>query len=95
VTNAADSGVVTITFPATAAPDPNVNIPIGTPSTKLYLDGATTPLAQNGKTTIAAGAGTVTISIGPGYGEIAWYLNSTVIAQGKPSIVLSKQKAGT
>jgi hypothetical protein len=95
VTNAADSGVVTITFPATAELDPNVDIPIGTPSTKLYLDGATTPLTQNGKTTISVGAGTVTISIGPGYSEITWHLNGTVIAQGKPSIVLSKRSAGT
>jgi hypothetical protein len=102
ITNAANSGVVTITFQPTGAPgtDPNSNTPIfiGSPSVKLYRDGGTTPLEQNGKTTISRGAGIITVSIDSGsYSEIKWYLNDDAIsqAQGKTSIVLSKQTSGT
>jgi membrane carboxypeptidase/penicillin-binding protein PbpC len=97
VGNAADSGTVTITFPATAAEDANTTIPIGNPSIKLYLDDETVPLTQNGTTAIT-GAGTFTVSIDAGsYASIVWYLNGNMIpaAQNKTSIVLSKRTAGT
>jgi hypothetical protein len=89
VTNAANSGTVTITFPATS----NADIPIGNPSLKLYLDGGTTPLAHNESTTIT-GTGIFTVSIDAGsYDEIIWRLNGNEIttAQGKTSIALSKR----
>jgi hypothetical protein len=94
VTNAANSGVVTITFPKTAAA---VGIPIGNPLVKLYLDGSATPLAHNGSTPITTGAGTFTVSIAAGtYTAIIWHLDNVEItkAAGKTSITLSKQKAG-
>jgi hypothetical protein len=98
VTNAADSGTVTITFLETAAEDPNTGIPIGNPSVKLYRDGGTTPLQQNGNTTISSGTGIFTVSIdGGSYSAIAWTVNGNAAsqAQGKTALVLSKQTAGT
>jgi hypothetical protein len=98
VTNAADSGTVTITFPATAEEDPNIGIPIGSPSVKLYRDGGTTPLEQNGNTAISSGAGIFTVSIDEGsYSAISWTVNgnSAGQAQGKTSIALPKHTAGT
>jgi hypothetical protein len=98
VTNAANSGTVTITFPATADLDPNTGIPIGDPSVKLYLDGGTEPLTHNGSTDIDQGAGIYTVSIDAGsYTSIVWYLNNNpqTQAQGKTSLVLSKRTAGT
>jgi hypothetical protein len=105
ITNTANSGTVTITFPATEAeggtdPDdePNVEIPIGNPSIKLYLDGGTIPLTHNGSTTITAESGIFTVSIASDpYSEIIWHLNGNLQtqAQGKTSIVLSKQTAVT
>jgi hypothetical protein len=92
ISNSADSGAVTITFPATA-PDPNADISIGEASVKLYLDGGANPLAHKGSTPIS-GTGTFTVGIGPGvYTEILWYLNGTLAAQGpgRTSISLRKQ----
>jgi hypothetical protein len=89
--------VVTIVFPATEEPDPNTQIPIGSPSVKLYLDGSQTALTHNGTTPVSRGSGTCTVSIASGlYTEIIWYLNGTKFAEGpgKTSIVLSKQTAG-
>jgi hypothetical protein len=97
ISNAANSGTVTITFPATAAEDPNTGIPIGSPSVKLYRDGGTTPLEQNGNTTISSGTGVFTVSIDEGsYSAIAWTVNGNAAsqAQGKTSITLSKRTAG-
>jgi hypothetical protein len=89
VTNAANSGEVTITFPATAGTE----VSIGNPSVTLYMEG--NPLSHNGSTTIG-GTGVFTVSIAPGkYTEIIWYLNGNLQtqAQGKTSIVLSKRTA--
>jgi hypothetical protein len=97
ISNAADSGTVTITFPATAAEDPNTGIPIGSPSVKLYHDGGTTALEQNGNTVIASGTGIFTVSIDEGsYSAITWTVNGNAAsqAQGKTSITLSKRTAG-
>jgi hypothetical protein len=112
VTNAANSGTVTITFPATAAdgepdPDPddepNTEITIEypmpeDPSVLFYLDGNSTALLHNGTTTIPTGSGIFTVNIASGsYSEIIWYLNGNpqTQAQGKTSIILSKQTAAT
>jgi hypothetical protein len=98
ISNAADSGTVTITFSATAAEDPNTGIPIGNPSVKLYRDGGTTPLEQNGNTTISSGTGIFTVSVDEGsYSAISWTVNGNAAsqAQGKTVITLSKQTAGT
>jgi hypothetical protein len=98
-TNAANSGIVTITFPVTAAdePDPNTDIPIGgNPSVKLYLDGSSTALAHNGSTTVgSAGTGTYTVSVDSGYSSVVWYLNGTAQTQFTGgTIILSKRAAG-
>jgi hypothetical protein len=97
VTNAEDSGTVTVTFPATEK-DPNTDIspPFGNPSVKLYLDGASTPLTHNGTTGITLGTGTYTVSIDPGHSSIVWYLNGSpqTQASGKTSITLSKRTTG-
>jgi hypothetical protein len=99
ITNTANSGTVTITFPATTASDPNTGIPIGNPSVKLYLNGGTTPLSHNGNTDVGtAESGICTISIDSGsYSSIVWYLNGNAVtaAQDTTSIVLSKRTAGT
>jgi hypothetical protein len=98
ISNAANSGTVTITFPETAV-DPNTEIPppIGNPSVKLYLNGGATALAHNGTTTIDAGTGTYVVSIATGHSSIVWYLNGTQLTQyaGRMSITLSKRTAGT
>jgi hypothetical protein len=102
VTNAAGSGVVTITFPETEGgsdPDTNTEIPIGNPSVALYLDANQTSLTHNGSTDIDSGAGIFTVSIDDSgsYDEIIWYLNGNpqIQAQDQTSIVLSKQTPGT
>ena len=96
VTNDADNGTVTITFPATEG-EPNAPIEVGNPSVKLYLDDETTPLAHNGSTSIVQGTGIYRVSIDAGYTSIVWYLNGTPLTQyqGAASITLSKQTAGT
>jgi hypothetical protein len=76
LTNNANSGTVTITFPPTTT-----EFTIGDPSVTLYLDGA--PLAHNGSTLITAGAGSFfTVGIAdPGPGAvITWYLAGTEAA---------------
>jgi hypothetical protein len=97
VTNAANSGTVTITFPATER-DPNTEIPLptGNPSVKLSLDGGATVLAHGGTTDIAVGTGTYTVSVDSGYYPIVWYLNGTELTQyaERTSITLSKRTAG-
>jgi hypothetical protein len=91
VTNAANSGTVTITFPETAGP--NANIPIGNPSVKLYLNNASTPLPHNGTTPIEAGTGNFTVSIDSGSDtSVIWYLNGTRQDTQNRLIVLSKQR---
>jgi hypothetical protein len=97
VSNDADSGTVTMVFPATKG-DPNTDIPppIGNPSVKLYLNGASAPLTHNGTTPITAGTGTYTVSVDPDHTSIVWYLNGTLQTQasGKTSITLSRRTAG-
>jgi hypothetical protein len=91
VTNSANSGTVTITFPPTT----NTGIPIGNPSVTLYLDN--TALVTT-STTITQGTGTFTVSIASGtYSGITWRVNGNTVAEGpeKFSLVLSKQTAGT
>jgi hypothetical protein len=102
VTNAANSGTVTITFPATAGADdsdPNAVIPIGNPSIKLYLNGSATPLAHNGTTTIGVGTGIFTVGIDDGIfytDSIVWYLNGIPQprVQKESSITLAGRTAG-
>jgi hypothetical protein len=96
VSNSANSGTVTITFQATEVAIPPVEIPIGNPSVKLYLDGGTAPLSHNGTTDISIG-GTFTVSIAAGsYTSVVWRLNGNEItaARDKTSAVLSKRTAG-
>jgi hypothetical protein len=98
VTNAAGSGVVTISFPATLEHDPNTGIPIGNPSVKLYLDGSGTPLTNNGTTFLSVDPGAAAIRIDDGtYTEIIWYVNGNKAAEGSSvtSINLPRQTAGT
>jgi transcriptional antiterminator Rof (Rho-off) len=98
VANNANSGIVTITFPATGAAIPPAEVPIGSPSVKLYLDGGTTALTHNGTTSITRGAGTYTVGIAAGsYTAILWRLNGNELptARDRTSVVLSKQTAGT
>jgi hypothetical protein len=97
ISNAANSGAVAITFPATKG-DPNTEIPppIGNPSVKLYLDGNSAPLAHNGTTVIDAGNGTYVVSIATDHSSVVWHLNGTELTQqaGRTSITLSKRTAG-
>jgi hypothetical protein len=97
ITNAANSGTVTITFPATER-DPNIEIPppTGNPSIKLYMDGNSTPLTHGGTTTITAGTGIYTVGIDSSYYSIVWHLNGTELTQyAERTSLLLRQTAGT
>jgi len=76
-------------------PYPVIDIDIGDPSLKLYMNET---LLQGKSTNITQGTGTFNVSISPGiYEDIIWYLNGNIAAEGssKTSIVLSKQIPGT
>ena len=76
--------------------DSGIDIGIGDPSIKLYLDGS--PLQDGGSSPITQGEGTYTVSIPSGtYTDIIWYVNGNVAAQGaaRTSVVMSKQTVGT
>jgi hypothetical protein len=94
VTNAADSGTVTITFPATGPGNATVNIG-GNPSVRLYLDGATDPLELNGTSDITKGLGTFTVNIDSAYTAITWRVNGTVRTETTTSIELLKRAGVT
>jgi hypothetical protein len=91
VTNPADSGIVAIIFPNTGS------FIVGDPSVKIYIEGSNAPLAHNGTTSIAGSEGIFTVRIDDSYSKIIWYVNGNpqTQAQGKTSIILSKQRTGT
>jgi hypothetical protein len=86
-----------VTVSAVFNRQPNLPIPIGSPSVILYLNDSTTPLVEGGRTNIgSAGLGTYTVSITDGsYSQIIWYLNGRAVpGETETSIVLSKQISG-
>lgn len=110
VNNITASGQVTVTVSKSGyfiSPDSmtinvfyssNIDIGIGDPTIKLYLNGGVNSLQEGGSTTISQGTGTFTISIASGtYTEIIWYVNGNVAAQGptRTTYALPKRTSGT
>jgi hypothetical protein len=75
--------------------EPVIDIGIGNPSVKLFMNGA---LVQGESTVVSQGTGTYTISVDSEatYTEIIWYLNGNriIAADGNTSVILSSNTPG-